>query len=152
MIADSFVYLALFVAAYFILLGLHKRREGIRHSLRRFIIVGVSYLGVVAYFVQSGRWPPAASVAAGVIAALAVDSFIPRRTRYISKAERRETIQRFEKQTGERYDPRKHDIGHIVAFSRGGSSTADNLKVESRRENRSKGAKSPWWDLIGRIR
>lgn len=152
MIADLFVYPALFALVYVILLGLRKRREGIRHALRRLIMLEASYLIVALYLAGAVYWNPAASIAAGVIVALAVDRFMPRRSRYIPKTERRKVIQRFERQTGESYNPRRHDIGHIVAFKRGGSNTADNLKVECRRENRSKGAKSPWWDLIGRIR
>ncbi len=73
-----------------------------------------------------------------------------RHPRYIPRSVRRKVIKRFESATGQKYNSRDLEIDHVVPFSKGGSSTEDNLRVIPRRENRAKGAKSPWWDLPGR--
>ncbi len=112
------------------------------------ILVGLVFLGVVTYLQQKGSTPETAFLG-GVIAALVLNGFVPNRSRYIPKSERRMAIGRFESETRQKYDPQLHDLDHIVPFSKGGSNTADNLRVTTQRENRSKGAKSPWWDLFG---
>jgi 5-methylcytosine-specific restriction endonuclease McrA len=64
-----------------------------------------------------------------------------RRSRYVSKSVRREVIARDLK--GERYDPAKHHIDRVWPFSKGGSHTADNLRVIEKKKNLKKGAKRP---------
>ena len=44
---------------------------------------------------------------------------------------------------GTPFDPSKHHIDHIWPFSKGGSHTADNLRVIAKRQNLEKGAKRP---------
>ncbi len=146
-----FVLIVVGCVGYPILLGFYRRREGIRHGLRRLVLVELAYLGVTFLVVEGGR-APAEGLLAGLLAALIVDRFIPKRSRYIRGVERRMAIARFELKAGEKYDPRRHDLHHEVAFKRGGSNTADNLRVLPRGENRSRGARSPWWDLLGRRR
>lgn len=133
---------------YLFLLAIRRRREAIRLALRRLLLVALAYLGVVAYLSQTG-WGASQTIIAGVLTGLVVDSFIPRRTRYIPGTVKRRAIARWEQQTGQKFNPRVHELDHVIPFSKGGSNTADNLRVVTRRENRSKGAKSPWWDLLG---
>jgi hypothetical protein len=137
--------------AFPILLGVHRRREGIFHRLRRVLIVEACYLGVAALVIQaSGQ--PAEGILAGLVAGLIADRFIAKRSRHVRNSERRKAIRRFESSTGTKYDRRRHDLHHDVAFSSGGSNTADNLRVLPRGENRRRGARAPWWDLLGRRR
>lgn len=49
-------------------------------------------------------------IVAGVVIA---SSFKPRHSRYISARDRRRAIAQFERD-GERYDPKKHEVGHEV--------------------------------------
>jgi 5-methylcytosine-specific restriction endonuclease McrA len=44
---------------------------------------------------------------------------------------------------GQKYDPKKHHIDHVWPYSRGGSSTEDNLRVLDKGENLKKGSKKP---------
>lgn len=85
-----------------------------------------------------------------IVAALIVDRWMPGRSRYIPASVRRRKIAEHELRTGKKFNPRKHELDHEVAFSKGGSHTEDNLRVVEKSKNRSKGAKSPWWDLLGR--
>jgi 5-methylcytosine-specific restriction endonuclease McrA len=64
-----------------------------------------------------------------------------KRSRYVSKSTRRAVIARDLK--GERYDPTKHHVDHVWPFARGGSHTADNLRVIEKKKNLQKGAKRP---------
>jgi hypothetical protein len=129
-------------------LSLWRRREGIGHWVRRKTTVLLIYAGVIALAAQFMH--PLAAIVIGFSAALAIDALYPRRSRYVRKAHRDEAIRRHFKKTGERYSRRKHDFGHLVAFSSGGSNTVDNIRVQRRRENRSRGARGPWWDVFGR--
>lgn len=130
--------------------GIWRRRESIRYRLRALIVVEAVYVLVVFCLVQAG-WPSPQAILCGALAGLAVGAWQRQRTRYIPRAERRRAIARFEYKTGQRYNPRIHDLDHVVPFSRGGSNTAENLRVIGRRKNRAKGAESPWWDLLGRL-
>mgnify|MGYP001580268648 CR=1 FL=1 len=140
-----------------IFVGVHRRRDAIRHKLRVFIFhilfpVGI-YLVTVVSLIQAGK-SQGETIAIGVLVLvlfmLLAERRIPsRRSRYVPRAERREAIARFERETGQKYDPRQHDIDHTVPFSRGGNNAAENLRVVPRSKNRSKGARSPWWDLLG---
>jgi hypothetical protein len=131
-----------------ILLGLSRRREAIRSALRRMIAIGACYFLVVVVLAENG-WKGTQAVVAGVFSALVLNALIPRRSRYIPKSERRKAIARYESATSRKFNPHFQEIDHVIPFSKGGSNTADNLKVVGRRANRSKGAKSPWWDLLG---
>ena len=64
-----------------------------------------------------------------------------KRSRYVSRATKRAVIARDLK--GEKYNPKKHHIDHVWPFARGGSHTADNLRVIEKQENLRKGAKRP---------
>ncbi len=132
-----------------LLYAIRLRREAIRYALRRLILMCAACFGVIAYLQKNGSTSEVV-LFGGLIAAVIVDAFIPKRSRHIPKSERRKVVRDFESRTGQKYDPRLHDLDHTIPFSRGGSNTPDNLRVTTRRENRSKGAKSPWWDLLGR--
>lgn len=131
--------------------GLWRRRQSIRFRLRVVIVAEGAYLLVTFCLVKAG-WTGPQSLVCGLLAGLLCGALQRGRKRYIPRSERRRAIARFEYKTGRSYNPRIHDLDHVVPFSRGGSNTADNLQVIERRRNRAKGAKSPWWDLLGRLR
>jgi hypothetical protein len=137
------------VIFFFFLVSIRRRREAIRHALRRAIIVEATYFGLFYILVQIGR-TPLEGLLAGIAAALILNQMMPGRSRHIPTSVRRRKIAEFELRTGEKFNPRKHELDHEIAFSKGGSHTEDNLRVVEKRKNRSKGAKSPWWDLLGR--
>jgi hypothetical protein len=148
--SGTFVVLVGLALAYVLLLSLYRRREGVRHFLRGYIVALIAYVGVALYLVKSGLQPLPA-IAIGVLAGFAMARLlVPRRSRYIPRSERRRAIAAYERDTRRKYDPKTDEFDHEIAFARGGSSTADNLRIRSRTENRRKGKKSPWWDLLGR--
>jgi hypothetical protein len=135
---------------FLLLLSLYRRREGILHSARRVIIAEAAYFILAVYLGQRGI-PPIAAVGIGVLAALALERLlVAPRSRHIPAAQKRKAIAAYERKTGRKYDRKTDEFDHEIAFSRGGSSTADNLRVRTRTDNRRKGKKSPWWDLLGR--
>ncbi len=137
------------VVFLFLLLAIRRRRESILHRLRRAIIGEATYFGVALILAKLGRTPLEA-ILGGILAGFIVMQRMPGRSRHIPKSVRRKKIAEFELQTGKKFNPRKHELDHEIPFSRGGSHTDDNLRVIEKRRNRSKGAKSPWWDLLGR--
>jgi|SRR5271165_2111401 len=150
--SDQQLALVLLVAPVLalLLLSLYRRREGIRHYTSRVIISEVVYLIAAVYLAKQHVGAPAA-IGFGILAAVAVERLLIKpRSRHIPASERRRAIARYERKTGRRYNPKEDEFDHEIAFSRGGSSTSDNLRVRSRVENRRKGKKSPWWDLLGR--
>jgi hypothetical protein len=131
-------------------LSLYRRREGVRYFLRRVIVSEIVYVISALYLIKQ-HIAPVIALLFGILAGVAAERLlIKTRSRYIPAAEKRKAIARYEKKAGRRYDPRQDEFDHEIAFSRGGSSTADNLRIRSRAENRRKGRKSPWWDLLGR--
>jgi len=128
--------------------SLYRRRGFIvkRAKYRVGTLLAYAIVGVIALKFTD---PKTAILVALLVYAVILVRWRPRHSRYVSRRDRRKVIARFEK-SGECYDPKKHEIDHIVPHSRGGMSTADNLKVIPRAANRSKSAKTPWWDVLGR--
>jgi hypothetical protein len=137
-----------FIVITLFLVSIKRRREGIRHRLRRIVIVEGVYIAVAYVMNQLGR-TGVESLLGGVLAAFVVNQMMSGRSRHIPSTVRRRKIAEYELRTGKKYNSRKHELDHEIAFSKGGSHTEDNLRVIEKRKNRSKGAKSPWWDLLG---
>jgi HNH endonuclease len=138
-----------FVVVTLLLLAVRRRRESILHWLRRAIAVEATYFGVAILLSRVGR-TGLESLLGGLVAGFLVNQMMPGRSRYIPASVRRRKIAEHELRTGKKFNPRKYELDHEVPFSRGGSHTTDNLRVVEKRRNRSKGAKAPWWDLLGR--
>jgi HNH endonuclease len=131
------------VVALYWLRALRLAREGVRRFLfdvaRSAIVFVVSFLAVAA----SGRLER--SQVQGLSFCVAFFAFIiwqsRKRSRHISTSTRRAIIER--DMPGGEYDPQRHHIDHIWPHARGGSNTADNLRVIEKRRNLQKGAKRP---------
>jgi hypothetical protein len=132
-----------------ILLGIRRRRDAIRFKLRNIIIVECAYLGVTLLLVKLGVQPMQAWLGGIVVALIVVIRTRPR-GRYVSAAVKRRARAEFELQTGKKFNSRKHEYDHRVPFSRGGGHTSDNIRVVEKGNNRSKGRKSEWWDVLGK--
>jgi len=143
------VYLIGAVVFFFLLVSIRRRREAIRHALRRVIIVEAAYLGVVYLLAQVGRTPLEALLG-GIVAALIVMLTMRGRSRHIPASVRRRKIAEYELKTGKKFNPRKHELDHEVPFAKGGSHTEGNVRIVEKSKNRSKSSKSPWWDLLSR--
>lgn len=109
------------------------------------------YGGSLMYFLfmLNPQFRPAAPLV-GIVVAFLLFSLRPQRKRGTKAEVRRRVIAKWTASTGKKFNPRSHEIDHIVPFAKGGSETEDNLRVIERKKNRAKGAKSPWWDLLGR--
>jgi hypothetical protein len=141
---------AVILASLPILLGLRRRREAIRYAIRRVVIVEVAYFGLAFTMLHYGQ-PPLTAILAGLVAALLVNTYMSPRSRYTPAHVKRKARAKFELKTEKKFNPRKHEFDHDVPFSRGGSHTIDNIRVVERKKNRSKGATSPWWDVLGKF-
>jgi hypothetical protein len=145
---DPTIVVIVAVVCCVLFLALYPRRKNAAHNLRHYLVVGV--FGYIAYRVAQSdpRYLEAAPII-GIAVAIAIYAMRPKRGRSIPKAVRRKTIADWEKKTGKKFNPRKHEIDHVVPFSKGGSHTDDNLRVLEQGRNRSKGAQNPWWDIFG---
>ena len=131
-----------------VITGVNRRRDGIKYALDGVAVALV--IGILATAVAESQGIRGdGSVLAGFLAGLLALSLMPRRSRHIPRRVRRAVVAKWERETGEKYSSRKHELDHDVPFARGGSHTEDNLRVRTKRANRRKGAKSPWWDLLG---
>ena len=132
-----------------ILAGIYKRRENAAHNVRHLVVAGA--VGALTWFVaQQVEAIRDVALLISAMAALLVYATRPRRGRYIRASVKRQKIAEWQLRTGKKFNPRTHELDHIVPFSQGGSHTADNLEVVEKKRNRSKGARSEWWDLLGR--
>ncbi len=129
--------------AYYWLQVARRKREVIRYMLRRVavyvacILIGIAVIPSHGYSTQDAE---IFSMFVGLSAAFILIR-PPRTDRRIPGKVRRAVIARDLK--GERFDPKLHDIDHIVPFSKGGDHSEENLRVISRSENRRRGAKMP---------
>jgi hypothetical protein len=129
--------------AYYWLQVARRKREVIRYKLKRVgmyvgcVLVGVGVIPGHGYSVQEAA---IFSMFVGMTAAFILIR-PPRTDRRIPRKVRRAVIARDLK--GERFDPKRHDIDHIVPFSKGGDHSEENLRVMPRSENRRRGAGMP---------
>jgi hypothetical protein len=135
-----------FVVALYWLRALRLAREGARFFLLNLVKGGIVFL--VAFVVLTALRvqvePKPSQVISGVIAfCFFVRWQGAKRSRYIPKATKRAVMNRYAKETGEEYDPKKHHIDHRWPHSRGGSNTQDNLRVVEKGKNLKKGARRP---------
>jgi len=130
-----------------VLASLSSRRDLIRQRLRYALAIGG--VGFCTFAIaQKFTEQPKALLIALVTGVVIGSRFRPRHSRYIRRRDRRKAIAEFER-GGERYNPKRHEIDHVVPYSRGGGNNADNLSVIPRERNRAKAGKSPWWDVLG---
>ena len=143
----AYAMVTLFVAL--VVMALYRRRELVAQKLRQGFFMMTC--AVLAFWISKQFTDD--NVRAALIMVL-VELVVgywyrPRRSRYISRVERRKVIARFER-SGQRYNSKRHHIDHVVPYSRGGSNRADNLRVLERERNLAKSDRAPWWDVFSR--
>jgi hypothetical protein len=137
------------IAAFLFALALYRRRDTVLDKVRH--VLQFAGAAILTFIIASKFLQPPQPIYCALIAELVAGIYFkPRaRSRYIPRSERRKVIARFER-SGRHYDPKKHEIDHVVPHSRGGVSKADNLRVIERERNRAKAARPPWWDVLSR--
>src|SRR6185437_15883419 len=110
---DSGLFLLILAPLLFmILLGVHRRREGLRHHLRKVVVRLTVYL-LVGYILYVNGIHPLLAIGIGALCAFGVEALVvPKRSRYIRQAERRKAIARYELKTGKKFNPKKHELDH----------------------------------------
>jgi hypothetical protein len=129
-------------------MSIKRRQDAIREFIgQAAVIIAVD---AVAYIilVHCGINQNTALILTLIFSVLLVE-IKPKRRRYIPVRTRRRAIARFELETGQKFNSKKHELDHGVPFSKGGNNTDDNIKVISKQKNRAKGARSEWWDVLG---
>lgn len=131
------------IAAFIVFNFLYKRRDAILHRVRHTLIA--LFWSAVAFFLL---WKAGLSPMLAYIGALVVDVLVSRaqqqRSRHVSARVKRQAIAKWEKETGETFNRRIHELDHDLAYSRGGGNDEDNIRVLTRKQNRSKGARRRW--------
>ena len=141
-------YLLILPFLFAVLLAVYRRREAYSYKIKLAFKMFGAYIIAILIAAKLGQ-KEFAPILWGLLATCAVYIATPGRSRYISTRVRRKKIAEYEFKTGKKYNSRRVELDHSIPFSRGGSHTGDNLRVVEKRKNRSKGAKSPWWDLFG---
>ena len=144
--ADWIIFIVGAVVCLYWLRALRLAREGARLFLRNLakavLVFCAAMMILTAVHPRTPLTPSQQQVMAGI---LALVFFVrwqgKKRPRYIPKATKRAVIARDLK--GQKFDPKKHHVDHVWPFSRGGSHTADNLRVIAKKKNLQKGAKRP---------
>ena len=143
------------IAGLFLFLMLLRSIYGRRHAIAtigRWMFIALSFyavtfaiaLRITADFQKALLYAFVVEIVAGIL-------WRPRRrSRHLPARHSRVAIERFQRSTGKKYNPRKHEIDHVIPYSRWGSNTADNLRVVDRDRNREKSARSTWWDVFSR--
>jgi hypothetical protein len=141
--ADWVILAVSVVVCLYWLRALRLAREGARLFLRNLTIAGLSFIGFRLLLSQTHATQNNVIVVSG-FGALVVFGMCKKRfkrSRYYSRATKRAVIARDLK--GAAYDSTKYHIDHRWPFSKGGSNTADNLRVILKEKNLKKGAKRP---------
>jgi hypothetical protein len=146
---DQFALLFFVAFSALLFISLRRRREALRHSAKKFIAQVIATVAAGIFMLIATDGNTRAATICSFLAFVVVDLSFPERKRRIPAKVRRRVIARHELETGDKFNPQKDEIDHLVPFSRGGSSTFDNLKVISKKQNREKADKSPWWDIFG---
>lgn len=132
-----------------LLASVSRRREYYAYKFNLMLRIEIAYFAAVFISVQFGR-QQLEPILWGLIAGFAVFIGARPRTRYIRESVKRKKRAEFELRTGKKFNPRKHEYDHEVPFAQGGGQGEANIRVVEKKKNRKKGAKSPWWDLLGR--
>lgn len=145
-VIDWFLFVGGLVVGVYWLRALRLARDGARRFLRNGIKAFLLFCGLAAVLSlmrAKTHWVyQQEQIAAGFAAFLFFARWQKKkRSRHIPKAVRRAVIQRDLK--GQEFDSEKYHIDHVWPHSKGGSNTADNLRVLEKSKNLKKGAKRP---------
>ena len=121
---------------------LFAAREGIRWGIQALVFGVLAYVFVTGILLSMHLNRQQAGMG-GIGGAVIAVAATPKRSRYLPAHVKRRVIAKYERNTGKLYNSRDVEIDHRWPFSRGGSSTVDNLRVINKADNRRKGARKP---------
>jgi hypothetical protein len=144
--ADWVIFIVGAVSCLYWLRALRLAREGARRFLRNLVKAVLVLFAVILVLAAVRLQTRSVPHQEHIIAFFISFGFLVRwqnqkRSRYIPKSTRRAVIERDLKEGT--FDPATHHIDHVWPHSRGGSNTADNLRVIEKKKNLQKGAKRP---------
>lgn len=144
---NNIIFVIIVIAVtYPLILGLYRRSDEIVAVIKHAAIVEGAYF--LTFFIAKQQLPgqEITAIVYAVLAGFIADRlYYKKTTRYIPRSERRKAIEKFEKKTGEKYNPKKHEFDHIVPFSKWGDNKNHNLRIIPKKENRRKGNRNHWW-------
>jgi hypothetical protein len=142
-LATDFVRIVLVgVVAFYVILPIWASREWIAWGIKRGTVATLGAIVVHQVAIAKGLQHGPAVLLALVCGWLA-SQLVPARSRYIPTHVKRKVIGEYEARTGKKYKAHEVEVDHVWPFVRGGSHTADNLRVIPKRQNRRKGARKP---------
>jgi hypothetical protein len=144
--ADWIIFIVGAIFCLYWLRAIRLAREGARLFLRNLLKSVIVFCACMVLFGATRPHTPLLPSQELLIAGFVSMIFFGRwqgqkRSRYIPKSTRRAVIARDLK--GEKFNSQKHHVDHVWPFARGGSHTADNLRVIDKKKNLQKGAKRP---------
>jgi 5-methylcytosine-specific restriction endonuclease McrA len=145
---NRIIYTIVGAVGFALLLSISRRREYYAYRLKLILRMEAAYIIAVFIAAALGR-QQLEPILWGLLAGFVVYIRTKPRSRHISAAVRRKKEAEHVLRTGKKFDRKKHELDHEVPFSSGGGHSEANLRVVGKGKNRSKGAKSPWWDLLG---
>ena len=148
MTANQILYLIVGAVGFALLLSISRRREYYAYRVKRILKTEAAYLAVVFLAVALGR-RELEPILWGLLAAFVVYMRTKPESRHIPARVRRKKEAEFVLKTGKKFDRKKYELDHEVPWSSGGGHHESNIRVVEKKKNRSKGAKSAWWDLLG---
>ena len=120
-----------------------RKKQMLRFRVKR-AVVGETIFLLTAFILVKNGYQPYPALFFGLMTGLAA-SFIlvryPNRNRRIPRYVREAVISRDLK--GMPFDPKLHQLDHIVPFSKGGDHSVQNLRVLPKIENLRRGARMP---------
>lgn len=127
------------VASFVAFVCLYRRREAVAHMVRGTIVACIG-AAAVFFFLWKAGLPPLDAYIVALVFGILIRRAQPRRSRYIPARVRRQVIARWERESGQSFNKRVHELDHVLAHSRGGGNMEENLQVLTKKQNRSKGA------------
>jgi hypothetical protein len=132
---------ALYIIGGFVALAfVYRRREAFAYATQR-VLIAVLCSGAAFFLLWKGGLPPLPAYIAALVIGVLIRRAEPKRSRHISARAKRQAVARFEKETGETFNRRIHELDHKLPHSRGGGNSEENIQVLTKKQNRSKGAK-----------
>lgn len=150
MTANQILYAIVGAAVFALLLSISRRREYYAYKLKRIFRAEAAYFLVAIGANRLAHRPGPESLLWGILAGFVIYMRVKPESRHIPASVRRKKEAEFVLKTGKKFDRKKYELDHEVPFSDGGGHHEANIRVVAKGKNRSKGAKSPWWDLLGR--
>jgi hypothetical protein len=145
--ANQILYVIIGTVGFFLLLSISRRREYYAYKVKRLLKMEAAYLAATFLAVALGR-RELEPILWGVLAGFIVYMRTKPESRHIPASVRRKKEAEFVLKTGKKFDRKKYELDHEVPWSSGGGHHESNIRVVEKKKNRSKGAKSPWWDLL----